>query len=671
MYGEDDRMTGLNLPTEHVARYATILELKIYQESRTIQGYNDEVKAQIELLELAQGHFHLWKNFLLSHFPNKKSSESPVDIPNIASKSLLSFKTMRLAQDYIKYAVRRINAALPLRAWRADRDPDWDNLRLSYNDRSVVVIGLVWQLRASRTRWVSLASFIEAVAELESKIELWRCRRNWSAWGEQVRLHAKTSSSTVLPSSNTTSESDIPSDYRKRSEFPDQQNARERKMRKLNPPEYVDEGKNLSRDPGNKPSAQEANLKTVKRKPLRLKPRRSEGSPSAISTGSAAPPSSLPHRPDTTDGLEFDLAGLQSRHQSQTELHLDLAEHRSRLQSSPQLGNRHSLPQSEFKFRSWTPLEISPSQRRSYDLKVGKGEEDVDGLSEQINQMTLEVDHGKKKIRRLNEQIKKMQFEAGKDQEAMRERRMQLNLLELKHKATLEMAELKVAEVKSGVLRGRRSRKELELRKSALDARETELIEKEREVRANILERADALDAQENKLREKERKFQAHVQEREGALDARQTKFADQENALHAWFEKQNDAHYARKKELEERGDAVVAHENALGKEESTLWDILKERYEALDTKEEELGEREHALDAREAKLRERESVLQAQVQGQARKSLQYAQENTQRLRQAQIDLKNSEAAFLKLTSDPSTSVFSTSDLRAALASIK
>jgi hypothetical protein len=375
MYREDDRIMNLNIPRGHVAHYSTRLKLKIYQESRTVKGYNDEVRAHIDLLEFAQGHFLLWKNFLLSHFPDKLSSEPPLDIPQTAPKPLLSFKTMKLAQDYIKYTVHRINAAMK---FRKRVDAEFHNYWLTDENISLLIMGLILQLRASRTRWPSHTSFLEAVNELDSKITVWWSRENWSAWGEQVRLHAIPSSK-VLPSSNTATESDHLSGDKNRYrhissalERYDRQNPQERKMRKSNPQESVDEGKNMSRDPGNKPSAQKANFKTVKRKPVRLELQRSGVAPSAISTDSAAPPSSLPHRPDTTDGLQFDLAGLQSRHQSQPQLQLDLDEYRSRLQSSPQLENRHSLPQSEFKFRFWTPLEISPSQRRSYGLKVGK-----------------------------------------------------------------------------------------------------------------------------------------------------------------------------------------------------------------------------------------------------------------------------------------------------------
>jgi hypothetical protein len=93
---------------------------------------------------------------------------------------------------------------------------------------------------------------------------------------------------------------------------------------------------------------------------------------------------------------------------------------------------------------------------------------------------------------------------------------------------------------------------------------------------------------------------------------------------------------------------------------------------EFLVMKDHEQLQRANALDARENELRERERKLEALVQEQASKSQAEHRENVQRLRQAQTDLQTSEATFTRLTSDNiSTLAFSTSDLRAALASIQ
>jgi hypothetical protein len=63
---------------------------------------------------------------------------------------------------------------------------------------------------------------------------------------------------------------------------------------------------------------------------------------------------------------------------------------------------------------------------------------------------------------------------------------------------------------------------------------------------------------------------------------------------------------------------------------------------------------------------------VQVHAQERAGKSLAEHREDMQRPRQAQIDLKSSEATFAKLISDnTSTSAFSTADLYTTLQNIK
>ncbi|KAH5332261.1 hypothetical protein HBI12_055360 [Parastagonospora nodorum] len=172
------RDSSLQVPVEHVAHYATVLERNLYESGITSKQYAAIILQCNELFEEAEEDMQLWHSFLSDNFTDMGALSVTT-----AGEPILPLAFVLEGRAVLGKVVGKMNASMRL---QASIDPRNEPYILQPEEEERIVKRLeFWRIRSSG-KYDESAHYMTALCKLSDQIERWESDGSWPFWCDQV-----------------------------------------------------------------------------------------------------------------------------------------------------------------------------------------------------------------------------------------------------------------------------------------------------------------------------------------------------------------------------------------------------------------------------------------------------------------------------------------------------